>query len=314
MDPHQSSLPDPAAVLPTEILRLEHFSEGPVVDTDGYLYISSPPGGYVLKGLDVLEGDVLKGDVLKGDVLEGDVLEAGGDFATWAEAPRANGHKILADGTHLLCHGDHVLRLDATGQVLGPAASGVVRGDAGAPDHEIRWPNDVTLDGQGGFYFTESLRHVGAVLHVAAGGTMRIVARDIDFANGLVLAADGHRLFVAESYANRILVVELAEPGVAAGAPNLFADLPRHPDPDAACVPDGIALDTEGRLWVAHYGMRALQVLGPDGCLLATYDSGIPLTSNLCFAAGALYVTGGIAMPGPGLVTRLDLDITGAPT
>ena len=143
-------------------------------------------------------------------------------------------------------------------------------------------------------------------------GSARVVARDIDFANGLALTTDGRRLLVAESYRNRILTVDLDGSGVAAGSPAPFADLPSHPDPDGTAVPDGIAFDAAGRLWVAHYGMQALHVLATDGTLLATYDSGIPLTSNLCFAAGSIYVTGGAGTPGPGLLTRLDVGVPGA--
>ncbi len=140
MDPTTAPLPDPADIDPVVVARPEHFSEGPVLDIDGTLFVSSPPGGYVLK------------------------RRGSGDWKTWARAQRANGHKILPAGDHLLCHGDHVLRLDAEGKLLGAAATGWVEGEAGAPGHRIRWPNDITLDGDGGFYFTESLRDEGAVI------------------------------------------------------------------------------------------------------------------------------------------------------
>jgi gluconolactonase len=288
IEPAAAPLPDPADVDPVVVARPEHFCEGPVLDGDGTLFVSSPPGGYVLK-------------------------RRGGDWKIWTRARRANGHKILPDGDHLLCHGDHVLRLDAEGKLLGAAASGWVEGEgAGAPGHRIRWPNDITLDGDGGFYFTESIREEGAVIHVDAAGSARVVARDIDFANGLALTPDGRRLLVAESYRNRILVVCLDAPGVPAGPPTPFANLPSHPDPEGTAVPDGAAFDAAGRLWVAHYGMQALHVLAADGTLLATYDSGIPLTSNLCFAEGSIYVTGGAGTPGPGLLTRLAVGVPGA--
>lgn len=283
-----SELPDPATITPHVVWQPEHFCEGPVVDRDGALFISSPPGGYVLKGSD------------------------GGDFVPWAEAPRCNGHKILPNGEHILCHGDHMLRLDADGNILDAAAEGFVEGEDGAPGHQIRWPNDVTLDHDGGFYFTESIRQEGAVIHVDADGHMRIVARDIDFANGLALTADGSQLLVAESYRNRIVTVGLDGPGVAAGSPQLFAELPEHDDGETLVVPDGIALDAQGRLWVAHYGMRSVHVLSTSGELLATYDAGMLATSNLCFAGGSVYVTGGIAAPGAGLLTRLDVGVDGA--
>ena len=70
--------------------------------------------------------------------------------------------------------------------------------------------------------------------------------------------------------------------------------------------PDGIALDAEGNLFVAHYGMRQVQVVSPEGKLLRTYSGGNLTTSNVAFAGPGmdqLYVTGGE----PGALFRLDL-------
>jgi gluconolactonase len=267
--------------------RLENFCEGPVVDEAGALFISAPPRGYVER------------------------RDAAGAFSEWTRAPRANGHKILADGQHLLCNSDHILRLDPEGHHLGRAAGGLARSLDEGPDHEIRWPNDITMDGAGGFYFTESLRHEGAVIHVGGDGEARVFARDIDFANGLVLSPDGGSLFIAESYTNRILVIDVESPGRPSGALRFFADLPTHGratgQEGASSLPDGLTVDDDGRLWIAHYGMGAVQVLSPTGALEATYDAGMSLVSNLCFAADGLYVTGGDGTPGPGVVTRLEI-------
>lgn len=278
-------LPQPDDLVPTVVFRPDHFCEGPVVDEDGTLYISSPPGGYVLR------------------------RNAAGQFKEWTRAPRSNGHKILADGTHLLCNSDHVLRLDGEGAALGRAATGVACGRNGEPDHQIRWPNDVTLDGADGYYFTESLRDEGAVIHVDGTGTATVLVRNIDFANGLVLSPDGAALYIAESYTNRILLLDIEAPGVASGEPRLWADLPVHEagEDDAHNLPDGITVDADGRLWVAHFGMGAVQVLSPAGELERTYDAGFPLVSNLCFAPDGLYITGGDGTPGPGVLTRLDI-------
>lgn len=68
-----------------------------------------------------------------------------------------------------------------------------------------------------------------------------------------------------------------------------------------------------GRLWIAHYGMQAVQVLSETGELLATYDSGIPLTSNVCFVGDEIWITGGIAEPGPGRLARMKVGIEGYP-
>jgi gluconolactonase len=71
-----------------------------------------------------------------------------------------------------------------------------------------------------------------------------------------------------------------------------------------------MALDAEGNLYVAHYGMGQVQVLSPEGKLLRTYPGGNLLTSNVAFAGpdlDQLYVTGGT----PGALFRLDLGVRG---
>jgi len=206
-----------------------------------------------------------------------------GSSGEWARTHAPNGHKILPDGDHLVCDGlrHAVLRLDPAGRETGVAASGHV------PE-------------------------TGAVFFVSADGEKKRVAGNIDFANGVTLSADRERLYVAESLKNRILVIDLESPGVPAGPPRLFADLPRNEARPGAewNQPDGMALDADGRLWVAHYGMQAVHVLEPDGSLARTYDGGNVTTSNVCFAGprfDQLYVTGGE----PGALFRLDVGVPG---
>jgi gluconolactonase len=70
--------------------------------------------------------------------------------------------------------------------------------------------------------------------------------------------------------------------------------------------PDGIALDADGNLYVAHYGMRQIQVVSPEGKIVRCYPGGNLTTSNVAFAGPAmdrLYLTGG----DPGALFRLDL-------
>ena len=74
-----------------------------------------------------------------------------GKHAVWAETGAPNGHKILADGTHLVCDASQhaVLHLSADGKLLEPASKEC----DGKP---LRGPNDLTLDTpNGGFYFSD---------------------------------------------------------------------------------------------------------------------------------------------------------------
>ncbi|MBI3910956.1 MAG: SMP-30/gluconolactonase/LRE family protein [Armatimonadetes bacterium] len=275
-------LPDPSTIRPVEVFRTNDYSEGAVVDYEGYLYISH-------------EQIITR-------------VSPDGQGTLWATASAPNGHRILPNGNHLVCDGDRhaVLHLDAHGNEIGVAASGTV------DDLEIRLPNDLTLDPQGGFYFTDSIPETGAVYHVATDGKKTVVARNIDFANGIVLSANRQRLYCAESLQNRVLVIDLKAPGVPAGEPEVLVDLPANQEQPGTewNQPDGMAFDAEGRLWIAHYGMKAVHVVDPSGQLLATYDGGNRLTSNLCFAGprfDQVYVTGGE----PGALFRLDVGVPG---
>lgn len=280
--PAATPLPERARIKPAPVVITNDYTEGVVVDRDGNLYFSH-------------------GKIITRTTPDGKA-------APWAETGAPNGHKILPNGEHLVCDGSRkaVLRLDNAGKVIGTAAEGMSGG------LEIRTPNDLTLDPQGGFYFTDSVPQTGAVHYVAPDGARRLVAKNINFANGIALSADRKRLFVAESLENRILVISLKAPGVPEGEPRFFAELPRNTERPGKewNQPDGVALDADGRLWVAHYGMKAIHVLGPRGRLLMSYDGGNRTTSNLCFAgpkSSTLYATGGE----PGGLFRLDVNVPG---
>ncbi|HEX3934340.1 MAG TPA: SMP-30/gluconolactonase/LRE family protein, partial [Puia sp.] len=73
-------------------------------------------------------------------------------------------------------------------------------------------------------------------------------------------------------------------------------------------LPDGMTLDDDENLWVAHYGMQAIHKLSPGGNLLLSVNTTIPFTSNLTFSdERTLIVTGGYGEPGPGALCRICL-------
>jgi gluconolactonase len=79
--------------------------------------------------------------------------------------------------------------------------------------------------------------------------------------------------------------------------------------------PDGMCLDAAGNLYVAHYGMKQVQVLDPSGKLIRRYDGGNVTTSNVAFGGpnhDQLFITGGLGKEsGAGGVFRIDLGVKG---
>jgi gluconolactonase len=283
-----ADLPSADAVVPVEVIRVANYTEGIVFDHQGYGYISH------------------KDRVTR--------VSLEGEGETWAVTGAPNGHKVLGDGTHLLCDASRhaVLRLDADGKILGAASDEC----EGKP---LRGPNDLTLDPKGGFYFSDpggSGREnpIGTVHYVDPAGKTHLVASGLAFPNGIVLTPDRKTLYLGESQRNRILVYPVLAPGKV-GEMKVFANLPTKSGEQIDNQPDGMCLDAEGNLYVAHYGMRQVQVLSPEGKLLRRYPGGNMTTSNVAFGGpnlDQLFVTGGLgAESGPGALFRLDLGVKG---
>ena len=242
-------------------------------------------------------------------------FELDGSNQEFAKTGAPNGHKILADGTHLICDASQhaVIRLTADGKPLEPASKEC----DGKP---LRGPNDLTLDPTGGFYFTDPgessiEKPIGTVHYVDTSGKTHLVTSGLAFPNGIVLTEDGKRLLVGESQFNRILEYPVQSPGKV-GTMRVFADLPKHVSGKwEDNQPDGMCLDATGNLYVAHYGMQQVQCLDPQGKLIRQYPGGNRQTSNVAFGGPKreqLFVTGSINADGkPGAVFRLDLGILG---
>ena len=282
--PKIHELPAGESIHPVEVVRTDDYSEGVVIDNAGNIYFSHQ------KIITIVTPD--------------------GMDRVWAETGQPNGHKILADGTHLVCDATHhaVLRLDAQGNILEPASKEC----DGKP---LRGPNDLSLDPAGGFYFTDpggsdDGNPLGTVHYVdSRGKTHSGGSEGLAFPNGLVLTADRKRLLVAESKKNRILAYDLSAPGKV-GPLKVLADLPTKEGEQIDNQPDGICLDAAGKLYVAHYGMLQVQVLDASGRLIHRYPGGNLTTSHCAFGGpnlGQLYVTGGK----PGALFRLDLGVPG---
>ncbi|MDF9798509.1 gluconolactonase [Catalinimonas alkaloidigena] len=272
---------------PVEVARIATFAEAPVFDKEGNLYVSEPFRGPVTK------------------------ITPEGDTSEWFATEGANGHKILSDGNHLLCDRIRkvILKLDANGEEL----SEFVTECGGKP---LRAPNDIVLDNQGGFYFTDPAGEedsIGRIGYVDAGGKSHFLAEWVGFPNGIALAPDGKSLYVGDFRHNEILVFPILSPANV-GPKNLFAKLPDLGEEFGG--PDGILCDEDGNLFVAHLGTGKIQVLDPQGKLMRSLPAGQLWVSNLTFGGpdgNTLFTTGcpKQQIMETGVVYQLDLSLAG---
>jgi gluconolactonase len=281
-------LPLASAVSPQQVLKSDRYNEGIVFDRQGNFYFSQTKAGTIT------------------------IVSPDGSSRIWAKVEGANGHKILPDGTHIVAAKNAVVQLDADGKILKTVAKKF-------DDKALIYPNDITVDPQGGFYFTDSgnptpQKPNGAVYYVDAGGKLNQIASKIAFANGIILSSDRKRLFVSESNRNRILVYKVTKPGQLEQK-QVFARLPVKQKGEIDNQPDGLCLDATGNLYVAHYGTRHIEVLNSNGKLIRRYPSGNLTTSNCAFGGknlDSLFVTGGIEEEaGAGGIFRLDIGVQG---
>jgi sugar lactone lactonase YvrE len=122
--------------------------------------------------------------------------------------------------------------------------------------------NDMVVDSMGGAYVGNfgfnldaeiEARGVPSVLadhptaklaYVAPDGQTRIAAEDMHFPNGPVITPDGRTLILGETLAGVLTAFDIGENGDLSNRRVWASISPR--------VPDGIALDAEGAIWVAN--------------------------------------------------------------
>ncbi len=102
---------------------------------------------------------------------------------------------------------------------------------------------DMVIDHRGRAYIGSQAFHGGVVVRVDPDNTVTVVARDLDFPNGMVITADHKTLIVAESIGRRLTAFSIGDDGDLFDR-RVFADGFDGP-------PDGICLDADGGVWTS---------------------------------------------------------------
>ena len=183
--------------------------------------------------------------------------------------------------------------------------------------------NDVVADGRGNVYVNgagsnpmsgEAFRP-GSVFLAAADGSVRQVADDIAFPNGMAVTADNSTLIVADSYRHSLVAFDIGADG---GLSNrrVWAEL-------GDGVPDGICMDVQDAVWYADVpnrrcvrvaeGGKVLQTVALDRGGFACALGGPDRTTLFITAAKWRGMTDSeMVTPGSGQVLTIQVDVPGA--
>jgi gluconolactonase len=228
----------------------------------------------------------------------------GGSMEQVAQAEDGFSHGMAfdADDNLYVCDLKHaaVMRLDTNSGTLERFADG-------ADGRGISICNYPAFDSEGRVYVSDShaFKEPGpGIFRFNHGGSCELwYDEPINFANGLALY--GGNLYVAETFGHAIFRIPIQEDG-SAGAREEVAHLP-------GVLPDGLAFDTEGNLYVACYEPSQVLRLTPDGAVARLIrDEEAHLLchpTNLAFRGNVLFTTN----LGRWHITAIDTEAEGLP-
>lgn len=235
------------------------FPEGPVV-VDGKLYYTEYGGNTLL------------------------VWDNGKTTKLWEQAGCGPSAVIpLGDDFAVTCYdGGAIARVSKEGKT-------VATYDKASDGSPLVGPNDFSSDGKGGLYFTasgpwEAGPIVGKVFHLDADGTIREVANDLHYPNGIVLSKDGSRLFVNESEAARVISFAVGVDGALSDR-RLFARVGVVDEASGiGAYPDGIKLGPDGNFYIGQYSKGRIVVVDGEGKFVKAIDVPSATAPNLAFS------------------------------
>lgn len=224
--------------------------EGPRVDAEDNLYFSDVPNGGVFRRAPSGQIDQI---VPKRRGVGGIALhEAGG----------------LVIGGRNVCH------------VLDGETRVIFEPDAGSV-------NDLMVDAGGGIitgtirtdpFDTSGPRIPGEAYRIAPGGGVEQLYDDVGLTNGIGFSPDGDRLYHSDSVGQHVITHDLAWTD---GRPTLSNR--RAMQPFDGFMPDGLAVDEAGTIWVADFGARAVIAMSPDGDEIARIEVPARSVTSVCF-------------------------------
>jgi len=170
-------------------------------------------------------------------------------------------------------------------------------------DVMLKGPNDLQLDGRGGFWFSDlgkvrpRDRDHGGVYWAALDGSRVVEAAHPipGGANGIGISPDGEKLYVAETETGRLWAFDIMGPGILRKSPwpsthggNLLCQFPGFRRLDS------LAITAAGNIVVATLISGEITTVSPAGDILDVVKMPERMPTNICFGGAdmrAAYIT-----------------------
>jgi gluconolactonase len=262
--------------------ELDCFLEGPAFDRSGNLYVTDIPFGRIFR------------------------ISPQGEWTQVAEYDGwPNGLKIHRDGRIFIADYKHGIML------LDPGSGAVTPLLVRAGPDRFKGVNDLFFAANGDLYFTDQgLTGLhdpsGRLFRMRADGHVTCLLDNVPSPNGLVMNRDETALYLAVTRGNCVWRVPFVRGGGVAKV-GVYLQL------SGGGGPDGLALDEQGRLAVAHVGMGSVWIFDRVGEPVYRVRSCMgAFTTNVAFGwpdRSTLYITESES----GTILKAELDAPGKP-
>lgn len=223
------------------------FTEGPTADVTGGVYFSDPQASKIY------------------------YIDAAGKLTTFMENTLGcNGLKVDRRGRLIACQGEagRVITIDVKTKAVTPLAEQY-------NGKRFNRPNDLAVDHDGNVYFSDPLFGNGqasqdkmAVYFVSAAGKVTRIIDDIALPNGVALSPDEKTLYVLPTGRPQLMAYSIEKPG-RIGKGRVVCDLGSGAPSEARAVAtgggDGLAVDSQGTLYLTVPTLNLIQVVRPKG-------------------------------------------------
>ncbi|MDX2974056.1 SMP-30/gluconolactonase/LRE family protein, partial [Kribbella solani] len=156
-------------------------------------------------------------------------------------------------------------------------------------DEDISWmrTNDAKCDPYGrlwvGTMADDASPRTGSLYRISADWTRTTVLTGVSISNGLGWSPDGRRMYYIDSPIKTVDLLDYDPSTGNAVARRVLIDTAEY-----AGMPDGMAVDAEGCLWVAFFGGGAVRRFSPGGSLLTTIEVPDRYVTSCAFAGPEL--------------------------